>query len=428
LLDSIFSAGLRKGVPASVVGEAIMYLSRQHDLGDLAEPDDKMTIIYGDKPRPGGQSPGRVLYVGVVHQGKTIRCFVYKPDAGNDFKCLDENDITAEIEVSNGIVIPVAGGVLTSGFGPRKHPILKTVLLHKGVDWAAPIGTPVLAAMNGTISFAGDGGSYGNLIKIAHEGGRESRYAHLNAFAKTALPGSAVTAGDVIGYIGTTGRSTGPHLHFELYLAGQPIDPLVTATSVVVAAGGDEGAVEKLVNRIIHVESGGSATAKNPLSTATGLGQFIESTWLRMMRTYRADLANSLSREKLLALRFDPTLSREMVTNLARENKAYLVAGGVQITAGRLYLAHFLGPEGARVALSASDSSDLEQLLGSGVINANPFLRGKDVLFIKNWAEKKMQGKAYVPQVAKAEVKKESVQKTSPAYALYRKAMVDIAG
>lgn len=429
LLDSIFSAGLRKGVPASIVGEAIMYLSRQHDLGDLADPEDRMTIIYGDKPRLGGQSSGRVLYVGVVHQGKAIRCFVYMPEGANDFKCLDENDVTAEIEVSNGIVIPVAGGVLTSGFGPRKHPILKTVLLHKGVDWAAPIGTPVLAAMAGTISFAGDGGSYGNLIKMAHENGRETRYAHLNAFAKTATPGATVAAGDVIGYIGTTGRSTGPHLHFELYLSGQPIDPLVTATaSVVASAGGDEGAVEKLVNRIIHVESGGSATAKNPLSTATGLGQFIESTWLRMMRTYRADLANSLSREKLLALRFDPTLSREMVTNLARENKAYLVAGGVQITAGRLYLAHFLGPEGARLTLSSSDSSDLEALLGSGVINANPFLRGKDVTFIKNWAEKKMQGKAYVPQVAKAEVKKESVQKTSPAYALYRKVLLDMAG
>lgn len=429
LLDSIFSAGLRKGIPASIVGEAIMYLSRQHDLGDLAEPEDKMTIIYGDKPRPGGQSPGRVLYVGVVHQGKSIRCFVYLPEGANDFKCLDENDVTAEVEVSNGIVIPVAGGVLTSGFGPRKHPILKTVLLHKGVDWAAPIGTPVLAAVDGTISFAGDGGTYGNLIRMTHENGRESRYAHLNAFAKSATPGTKVSAGEVIGYIGTTGRSTGPHLHFELYLAGQPIDPLATAAAAVVAsAGGDEGAVEKLVNRIIHVESGGSATAKNPLSTATGLGQFIESTWLRMMRTYRADLANSLSREKLLALRFDPTLSREMVTNLARENRAYLLAGGVQITAGRLYLAHFLGPEGARVALSASDSSDLEQLLGSGVINANPFLRGKDVNFIKNWAERKMQGKAYVPQVAKAEVKKESVQKTSPAYALYRKTLLDLAG
>jgi murein DD-endopeptidase MepM/ murein hydrolase activator NlpD len=406
-----------------------MYLSRQHDLSDLAEPEDRMTIIFGDKPRPGGQSSGRVLYVGVVHQRKTIHCFVYKPEGANDFKCVDENDITAEIEVANGIVIPVAGGVLTSGFGPRTHPILKTVLMHRGVDWAAPIGTPVLAAMDGTISFAGDAGTYGNLIKIAHDSGRESRYAHLNGFAEATIAGAVIKAGDLIGYIGTTGRSTGPHLHFELYLAGQAIDPLVTAaTTVAVAGGGDEGAVEKLVNRIIYVESGGSATAKNPLSTATGLGQFIESTWLRMMRTYRADLANSLSREKLLALRFDPTLSREMVTNLARENRAYLVAGGVQITAGRLYLAHFLGPEGARVALSASDGSDLEQLLGSGVINANPFLRGKDVLFIKNWAERKMQGKAYVPQVAVAEVKKESVQKTSPAYALYRKTLLDLAG
>ncbi len=154
--------------------------------------------------------------------------------------------------------------------------------------------------------------------------------------------------------------------------------------------GGD--AVEHLVNRIIQIESAGRADARNPLSTATGLGQFIESTWLRMMRTYRPDLSATLSRAELLALRTDPDVSREMVLNLAREGESYLRARGHEITAGRLYLAHFLGMEGAHAALSAAPETDLMTLFGAGVINANPFLRGRDAGYVVSWAESRMRG------------------------------------
>ncbi|TIU47340.1 MAG: M23 family peptidase, partial [Mesorhizobium sp.] len=126
-----------------------------------------------------------------------------------------------------------------------------------------------------------------------------------------------------------------------------------------------------------HVESGGSARAKNPLSSATGAGQFITKTWIRMMNTYRPDLARSLSTADLLALRYDATLSREMVRNLAREGEAYLRARGHQITAGRLYLCHFLGMEGAAQVLAAPGSAQLSAVLGAAVIQANPFLTGK---------------------------------------------------
>ncbi len=149
--------------------------------------------------------------------------------------------------------------------------------------------------------------------------------------------------------------------------------------------------VETLVNRIIQIESAGRADARNPLSTATGLGQFIESTWLRMMRTYRPELVATRSRAELLALRVDPAISREMVTNLAREGESYLRARGHQITAGRLYLAHFLGMEGAHLVLSSPLHGDLQAILGAAVINANPFLRGNDVAWIINWAERHMQ-------------------------------------
>ncbi len=149
--------------------------------------------------------------------------------------------------------------------------------------------------------------------------------------------------------------------------------------------------VETLVNRIIQIESAGRADARNPLSTATGLGQFIESTWIRMMNTYRPDLSATMSRAELLALRVEPDISREMVTHLAREGESYLRARGHQITAGRLYLCHFLGMEGAHLVLSSPLDADLQELLGAGVINANPFLRGNDVAWIINWAENHMQ-------------------------------------
>jgi murein DD-endopeptidase MepM/ murein hydrolase activator NlpD len=265
---------------------------------------------------------------------------------------------------------------------------------HNGVDWAAPTGTPVRAVADGVLALIGDGGGYGNVIYIDHPGGMQTRYAHLHTFADGLQQGAQIAAGQTIGHVGTTGRSTGPHLHFELHVAGSPVDPL-TFTGIAGQGGAvASGAVDALVNQIIQVESAGDARAKNPLSTATGLGQFIESTWLRMMRDYRPDLAGRMTRAQLLELRFDPALSREMVTHLARENESFLRARGHDITSGRLYLAHFLGPAGAHTALSANPQATVLDVMGAAVVNANPFLRGKSVSDLLNWADRKMVGRS----------------------------------
>ncbi|RWG88427.1 MAG: M23 family metallopeptidase [Mesorhizobium sp.] len=427
LLDAIYSTAARNKVPTSVIGEAIMYLSRGQDLDAFASEDQRLVLIYSQTPRGQGEISGRVLYVGVQGTEKSLDCFVFQQSDGQ-YACVTGNDEVRSLAVTNGMVTPVSG-VMTSTFGPRKHPILGTVRIHKGVDWAAPVGTPIMAAFDGEITFQGDGGGYGNLVKIAHANGRETRYAHMQKFAIASGVGTKVKAGDVIGYIGTTGLSTGPHLHFELYQSGEAIDPLGTVTTVATYASGGSGgsgdaAVETLTDRIVHVESGGSARAKNPLSSATGAGQFITKTWIRMMNTYRPDLARSLSTADLLALRYDATLSREMVRNLAREGEAYLRARGHQITAGRLYLCHFLGMEGAAQVLAAPGSSQLTAVLGSAVIQANPFLTGKTTSYVIDWAERKMGQK--VTRLASDQSQQTTttqIRQTSPEFEKYKQAI-----
>lgn len=392
LMDAFYSAGLRNGVPSALVGEAIVLLSQSFDMEAFARPEDRVTLLFSRAPGLEGPGSGQVLYAAITGPGRRLECHVFRLPGQEDFRCYGApgQGGGGGVRLRAGMITPVQG-VLTSGFGPRMHPVLKTAKLHRGVDWAAPTGTPVMAAFDGTVAAAGDGKGYGNLVRLSHPDGSETRYAHLDSFSELAKPGQKLRAGDVIGFVGTTGLSTGPHLHFELHENGTAVDPFAAAGGGGSLTG--SSAVEQLTNRIIQVESGGKADAKNPLSTATGLGQFIESTWIRMMQSYRPDLASTMDRAALLALRTDPTISREMVQNLAREGEAYLSARGHQVTAGRLYLAHFLGAEGAHAALSATDDALLVDVLGQGVVNANPFLKGQNVAYVKSWADRKMVGR-----------------------------------
>jgi murein DD-endopeptidase MepM/ murein hydrolase activator NlpD len=121
---------------------------------------------------------------------------------------------------------PTEIGTLSSGFGYRRHPITGLNKPHRGIDLAAPRGTPVIAAADGVVLFQGDRGTYGNLSRIKHGRDVVTAYAHLDRFELGLVPGMSVRKGDVIGYVGTSGRSSGPHLHYEVILHGQWIDPL----------------------------------------------------------------------------------------------------------------------------------------------------------------------------------------------------------
>lgn len=157
-----------------------------------------------------------------------------------------------------------------------------------------------------------------------------------------------------------------------------------------------------LVDQIIGVESGGDPNATNPNSSASGAGQFINSTWLSMIKQHRPDLAQGMSDSDLLALKADPQLSKEMTAAYAADNGAILSNAGLPVTPGTTYLAHFAGPQGAVKVLSADPNAPVGDVLGAGAVNANPFLRGMTVADLQAWADRKMGGSAPAAQRAPA--------------------------
>ncbi|MBO6891408.1 MAG: M23 family metallopeptidase [Roseibium sp.] len=223
LIDGLYATAVRNAVPASIVGEAIAYLAPMTDLKRAVKPDERFTLVFTDAARDEKRGGGRVLFAG-VRRGDTwsVRCYVLKAPGNRGFACVSEG---GKVSLSGAMLVPVKG-VLTSKFGMRFHPIKKTQRLHAGVDWAAPTGTPIRAAFSGKVTYRDVRGGYGNFIELSHKGGITTRYAHMHEYGDGIELGTVVQAGDLIGYVGTTGLSTGPHLHFEIRQRGEPTDPL----------------------------------------------------------------------------------------------------------------------------------------------------------------------------------------------------------
>ena len=160
-----------------------------------------------------------------------------------------------------------------------------------------------------------------------------------------------------------------------------------------------------LVDSIIGAESGGNADARNPNSSAGGLGQFIDATWLAMLAKHRPDIQGS--RDELLALKNDPTLSRAMTEAYAADNGKILTGAGFEASPGNTYLAHFAGPQGAVKVLSADPNAPVSAILGEAAVKANPFLQGMTAADLQAWAARKMGGASQPTQPQNAQ--------TSPA-------------
>lgn len=383
LLDVIYSAALRQGVPGDVIGEGIAMMSKVHDLDGFAAEGDRLQLLFANTPGAGAQGAGQILFIGVTGPSGDKPCYVVPAREGG-YECHAPGARVIALSDQPAMSAPVAGVLSRRFVAPVRGDADSGT-----VAWQAAQGSPVAAIAAGRVT---EVDARAGTVSIAHDGGLSSSYRGLENPPASLVRGADVKRGAVIGRVAGKGQDARSGLTFQLLKDGQPVDPIPYLT------GGNEvlasNAVEALISRIIHVESAGNATARNPLSTATGLGQFIESTWLRMMRSYRPDLVASLDRQQLLDLRLEPGLSRQMVRHLAQENEAFLRARGIQATAGNLYLAHFLGPMGATQALSADPSVSVGSVMGAGVVNANPFLRNYTIADLRAWSDRKMNAQS----------------------------------
>ena len=218
------------GVPDRIGREYVRILGKAISLGGGISVEDKFDLVF----EPG--STGRLLYVGLDRVARADVELLKWTD-GKDVIWVNADGVGGE--QSQGMRMPVNGRV-TSGFGSRFHPILGYRRMHAGLDLAASYGSPIVAAADGRVTSAGWAGGYGNMVRIAHVDQIQTMYGHMSRIVATA--GSFVKQGQVIGYVGSTGLSTGPHLHYEVLKNGRPVNP----TSVKLAAAPAQLQGEKL--------------------------------------------------------------------------------------------------------------------------------------------------------------------------------------
>lgn len=220
LYESLFETGLKNGLTRETVEDLVRVFAYDVDFQRRVQPGDAMDLFYTHYD---DGAPKEVLSAALTVGGETRRVyrFVDPSDGSIDFFDPDGRSLKKFL-----LRKPIADGRMTSGFGMRRHPILRYARMHTGVDWSNRIGTPIFAAGNGTILKSSWDGGYGNRIEIQHANGYVTTYSHLSRFAPGIEPGAKVTQGQVIGFLGNTGLSTGPHLHYEVLVNGRFVDPL----------------------------------------------------------------------------------------------------------------------------------------------------------------------------------------------------------
>lgn len=222
--SSLFAAMDAASIPDSVAEKMAEIFGTQLDFRDDLRKGDTFSVAYQINTRNGEPiGVGKVLSAEYVNAGKVYRAVLYRSPTGQEAYYTPEGE-----SLKKGFLrSPLEFSRVTSGFtNSRKHPIYGFHRKHTGVDFGAPTGTRVKATGDAVVSFAGRKGGYGNLIILRHQNGYETYYAHLNGFASGIRKGSVVEQGDVIGYVGSTGASTGPHLHYEVRIAGNPQNPI----------------------------------------------------------------------------------------------------------------------------------------------------------------------------------------------------------
>jgi murein DD-endopeptidase MepM/ murein hydrolase activator NlpD len=224
LYQSIYETALRNKVPATVIEDMIRIYSYDVDFQRKVQAGDSFEVFYaGDDETTVATEKNDVMYASLTVGGETKKYYRFQTP---DDSVVDFYDETGKSAKKFLVRKPVNNAIMRSPFGGRRHPILGYTKMHTGVDWATAYGTPIFASGNGEIEKAEWSGGYGKYIRIKHPNGYETAYGHMSAYAKGMEPGKRVRQGQVIGFVGSTGLSTGAHVHYEILVNGRFVDPM----------------------------------------------------------------------------------------------------------------------------------------------------------------------------------------------------------
>jgi murein DD-endopeptidase MepM/ murein hydrolase activator NlpD len=221
LYQSLYETALRNNVPKSVIQDLVRIYSYDVDFERKVQAGDSFDVLYADDES--GEGHNEVRYAALTVGGETKKYYRFQTADDGVYDYYDETGVSAKKFL---VRKPVAVGMMTSPFGWRTHPLLHISELHSGVDWGAPFGTPIFAAGNGEIEEIGLKGGYGKYVRIRHPNGYETAYGHMTAFARGLDVGSKVRQGQIIGFVGSSGMSTGSHVHFEIIVNDRFVDPM----------------------------------------------------------------------------------------------------------------------------------------------------------------------------------------------------------
>ncbi len=221
LYQSLYETTLKQRVPRSIIDVMTRVFANDVDFQRATAPGDSVEAFYSDpddiNPRP------ELLCASMTVRGQTFKYYRFQTPDDNMVDFYDENGRSMRKFL---VRKPIAEGEMTSPFGMRFHPILHYSRMHTGVDWAAPIGTPIYAAGNGVVILAGWDGGYGRRVEIQHANGYVTTYNHMSSFGRGIVEGGRVVQGQTVGYLGDSGLATGPHLHYEVIINGNFVDPM----------------------------------------------------------------------------------------------------------------------------------------------------------------------------------------------------------
>jgi len=223
LYYSLYQTALDNQISRKLIKQLVDIYSYDVDFNQRVKHGDQFEVLYASDDENDPKAAQEILYAAISINGQPRKYYRYRsPDDGS----VDYYDDTGKSAKKFLMRKPMDGGVFRSGFGGRRHPVYRYYRMHTGVDWAAPTGTPIYASGNGTVTEAGWKGGYGRYIRIQHNNGYETGYGHMSGFARGIDKGTRVRQGQIIGYVGSTGVSTGPHCHYEVLINSAFVDPM----------------------------------------------------------------------------------------------------------------------------------------------------------------------------------------------------------